>query len=106
MQRRDTGRRNMTESSFMHGWVVLLGSLAMIALVLTAFGIMLGTVKPADAVKHAGAFLGIVIVLMLIPGILVNAWSGMSLWQQIGLVSIGVGIVLWRRPRPRSRERQ
>ena len=64
----------MGESNFMQGWVALAGSLAMIALILTAFGLMLGIVKPADAVKHVGAILGIVIALMLVPGALVSAW--------------------------------
>jgi hypothetical protein len=93
----------MSKSNFMHDWVALLGSLAMIALILTALGLMVGTVKPADAVKHIGAILGIVIVLMLTPGILANAWSGMSLWQQIALVTIGIGLWQWRRPRRQPR---
>ena len=45
----------MSASNFMHGWAVLVGSLAMIALILTAFGIMLGMVKPADAVNVKAA---------------------------------------------------
>ena len=96
----------MSASNFMHGWVALTGSLATIALILTAFGIMLGIVKPADVLKHVGAILGIVIVLMLIPGVLVSAWSCMSLWQRIGLVAIGIGIWQWRRPRRQTRKRK
>jgi hypothetical protein len=93
----------MSGSNFMHGWVALLGPLAMIALILTALGLMIGIVKPADAVKHIGAILGIVIVLMLTPGILANAWSGMSMWQQIALATIGIGLWQWRRPRIKRR---
>ena len=33
----------MNGSNFMHAWVVLVGSLAMIALILTAFGLMLAS---------------------------------------------------------------
>jgi hypothetical protein len=96
----------MSASNFMHGWVALTGSLATIALILTAFGIMLGIVKPADVLKHVGAILGIVIVLMLIPGVLVSAWLGMSLWQRIGLAAIGIGIWQWQRPRLQTRKRK
>lgn len=65
----------MNGSNFMHWWINLVGSLATIALILTAFGIMLRIVKPDDVLKRIGAILGIVIVLMLMPGILVSAWS-------------------------------
>jgi hypothetical protein len=76
---------NMTESSFMQGWLSLIGSLAMIALILTAIGIMLGIRKPADAPRHIGAIVGIVIVLIFMRGVFVSAWSGLSLWQRIVL---------------------
>jgi hypothetical protein len=94
----------MSVSNFMHGWAVLLGSLATIVLTFTAFGIMLGMLKLADAARHTGAVIGIMIVLLLLPGVLANLWSGMSLWPQIGLVSIGIGILLWRRTKPRRDE--
>ena len=95
----------MSASNFMHGWVALTGSLATIALILMAFGLMLGIVKPADALKHVGAILGFVIVLMLIPGVLVSAWLGMSLWQRIGFAAIGIGIWQLQRPRRQSGKR-
>ena len=97
----------MSESNFMHGWVALTGSLATIALILTAFGLMLGIVKkPADTLKHVGAILGIVIVLMLIPAVLANLWPGIPLWQRIALAAIGLGIWQCRRPRLQTRKRK
>ncbi len=96
----------MTASSFMHGWMTFIGSLTSIALILTAFGLLLGIVKPADALKHVGAILGIVIVLMLIPAVLANIWSGMSLWQRIALVAIVIGVWQWQQPPPESRKRR
>jgi len=53
-----------------HMWAVLVESVALIAIIITGIGLMLCVVKPADALKHCGAVLGIVIVLMLIPGVL------------------------------------
>jgi hypothetical protein len=95
----------MTESNFMQGWLTLIGSLAIIALILTAFGLMLGVVKPADAPKRVGAILGVAILLIFIPSLLVSAWSGISLWQQIALVAIGIVVWQWLRPRPRMHKR-
>ena len=94
----------MSESSLMHGRMSLLGSLATIAIILTAFGIMLGIVKPSDAMTRVGTILGVVIVLMLAPGILAGVWSAMSLWQRIGLTMLGVGAWQWLRPRRQARK--
>jgi hypothetical protein len=95
----------MNGSNFMHWWINLVGSLATIALILTAFGIMLRIVKPDDVLKRIGAILGIVIVLMLMPGILASAWSALSLWQQIVLIAIGIGVVQLLRPRQQRPKR-
>jgi hypothetical protein len=92
----------MNGSSFMQGWTVFVGLLAIIALILTAFGLMLGVVKPADALRRVGLVLGVAMLLMVLPAVLVNLWSGISLWQRLGLTAIGIGI--WHsRPRQRSR---
>jgi hypothetical protein len=89
----------MNGSNFMQWWMALLGSIATIALILTAFGLMLSIVKPADALKRVGAILGIVIVLIFILSVVASVWSGMSLWQQIGLAAIAIAFLKWRRPR-------
>ena len=96
----------MNEANFMHGWARLVESLAMIGIIVTALSLMLGIEKPADALKHIGAILGIVIVLMLIPGVLANLWSGIPLWQRIGLAAIGFGVWLWGRPRRQTRSKR
>jgi len=96
----------MGESSLMHRWVSLLGSLGTIAIILTAIGLMLGIVKPADTMKHMAAILGIAVGLMVIPGILGSTWSVLSLWQQIALVAIGIGVFQWLRPRRQTRNRR
>jgi hypothetical protein len=77
----------------------LVGSFAIIALILTAFGIMLGIVKPADLPKRIGGIVDIVIVLMLIPVILVCIWSSLSLLQRLALATLGLGLWQWRRSR-------
>jgi hypothetical protein len=92
----------MSESSFIHSWVTLFGSLAIIAIILAALGFMLGIVKLADAPRNIGAILGIMISLMLFPGVLLCAWFGMSLWQQLTLIAIAIGVLYWLRPRGRT----
>ena len=95
----------MNGSNFMQGWVALAGSVATIALILTAFGLMLGIVKPADALRRVAAILGIVMLLMVLPALLINLWSGMSVWQRLGLAAIAFGIWLLKWPRGESRKR-
>lgn len=96
-------RGTMNGSNFIEGWVAVAGSVAMIALILTAFGLMLGIVKPADALRRVGGILGVVMLLLAFPAVVVNVWSSMSLWQQIGLVAIGTVVWQWMRPRRRTR---
>ncbi len=95
----------MNGSNLMQGWVALTGSVAMIALILTSFGLMLGIVKPSDALRRVAAILGVVILLLVLPGVLVSTWSSMSLWQRLGLAVFAIGFFLLLRPRrqPRSR---
>lgn len=96
----------MNGSNFMQGWVALTGSVAMIALILTAFGLMLGIVKPADALRRVAAILGVIMLLLVLPSVLVSIWSSMSLWQRLGLAAIAIAYWQWRRPRGESRKRR
>ncbi|MGC9224920.1 MAG: hypothetical protein ACP5E2_13415 [Terracidiphilus sp.] len=95
----------MCGSNFMHEWVALTGSVTMIALILTAFGLMLGIMKPADALRRVGAIMGIVMLLLVLPAVLVNVWSDMSLWQRLGLAALGIGLWQWRQTRKEFRKR-
>ncbi len=62
----------MGEWNFLQWRVGPAGSVAIIALTLMALGLMLGIVKIADVFKYLGASLGIMIVLMLLLGAIVN----------------------------------
>ena len=95
----------MNGPNFMQGWVALSGSVAMIALILTAFGLMLGIVKPADAFRRVASILGVVMLLLVLPAVIVSIWSGISLWQRLALAAIAMGIWLLKRPRRESRKR-
>jgi hypothetical protein len=95
----------MNESIFMHGWATILGFLVTIAIVVTALGLLLGLLKPADALKRIGSLLGIGLLLMLVPGEIANLLLNMSLWQKIALALVGL-IILWARRRRRQDPRK
>ncbi len=95
----------MTEAPLMHLWIVFTASLAMFALIITAFGLMLGVVKPVDAVRHLGSILASVIFLILAAVALSNLWADISAWQWLGLAAIGTGILFMRRRRTQSGKR-
>lgn len=89
-----------------HGWSEIVGSLAIIAIIITALGTILGLVKPANALKYCGAIAGISIVLVLLVSVLVGLWSSMSLWQK-AIVALFVFAVWWlRRERRQPRKRK
>ena len=96
----------MTASTITQFWFELLGLLAMFAVVLTALGLMIGLVDPADIPRKLGTLLAILIALMILPGILMNAWARMSTWQQIALAAIGVVIVLVLVPTHKTRRKR
>jgi asparagine N-glycosylation enzyme membrane subunit Stt3 len=88
--------------NFMQGWLTLVGSFAIIALVLTAFGLMLGILKLADAFKRIGVIVGTVIALLILPQIVIGEWMALTIWHQIGIVVLVVSAFLlfgWLRSR-------
>jgi len=94
----------MSGSIFVHGWATIIGSLATIAIIVIALGLLLGVLKLAEALKRIGALLGIVILLTLIPGAFATLWFAMSVWQRIALAVMGITILWWRRPRGQTRK--
>lgn len=95
----------MYEANFIHGCMSILGSLAMVAIIVTALGTIVGLVKPADAVKYCIAIAGIVIVLILLVSVLVGLWASISLWQK-AIVVVIVIILWWLRRARRERRRK
>jgi hypothetical protein len=100
------GEGVMDATNVVHGWSQIVGSLAVIAIIMTALGTMLGLVKPADALKYCGAIAGIAIVLVLLVSVLVGLWSSMSLWQKAIVALIGFAVWWLRRERRQPRKRK
>jgi hypothetical protein len=93
----------VTELSLLNGRISLIGALTTIALIVMAVAVMLGIIKRGDSLKHLGALLCVMILLTVLPGILIHSWAALTIWQQIGLLAIGVGIYFWRLSSRRSR---
>ena len=94
----------MCEADFVHECMSILGLLATIAIIMTALGTILGLVKPANALKYCGVFVGLTIVTVLFVSVLVGLWSSMSLWRRIILTAIGFSV--WRLRKERRQPRR
>ncbi len=95
----------MIAGSVLNAVTSIVGMFAAIAIILTALGLILGTLKPADALKRIGTILGTVIALIVLTNILVNTWSHISAWQQLSLIAIGLMLLLRLGPRKERRHR-
>lgn len=95
----------MLEASFLNGIAKLVGSVAVITIIVTAFGLMLGFLKPADAFKRIGVIVGTVIALLELSQIVVYAWSAISWWQRLALVAVGGVVICALAPRRQKRHR-
>jgi hypothetical protein len=84
----------MNGSNLMQGWLTLVGLLAITALVLTAFGIMIGVVKPADAFRRISVIMGTVIALLILPQIVIGEWMALTIGHKIGIVVLVIGAFL------------
>jgi hypothetical protein len=82
----------MIETDLMRGWAGIVDSVAFFAITILAMGLIVSAVKPPDVVRHLGAILCSVILLLMLPAIMASAWSSMSDWQHLGIVILGIMI--------------
>jgi hypothetical protein len=94
----------MNLQNAVQGCESIVGSFAVMAIIVTALATMIGLIKPADTLKHCGAIVGIAIVLVLFVSVFVGLWSSMSLWQKAVIAAMGFGI--WRMRGERNRPRK
>lgn len=66
---------------------------AVIAIVVIAIGLMIGVIDARRAVGRIGAVLGAVVLLLVLPSILLGLWRSLSLWQQLGIITL-LGLVV------------
>lgn len=86
----------MIETNLMRGWAGVVESAALFALAILGICLIVSAVKPADAVKHLAAIICCTILLLILPAIMMAAWSSMTSWQHFGIVILGtlVGLSL------------
>jgi hypothetical protein len=94
----------MIETNLMRGWVGIVESIALFAITVLAVGLILGAVKISDVMKHLGAILGVLILLLMLPAIIASVWSSMFDWEHLGIVIIliGLSIAALRKERKRA----
>ena len=80
----------MMETNLMRGWAGIVESVALFAMTILAIRLILGNVKPSDVLKNLGAIILTMILLLVLPGIMVDAWFSMSYWQIFGLLFLGI----------------
>lgn len=83
----------MIEGRFLSAWDGLLGSAALLAIVILAFRVMVRTVELRNIPRDLGVIVGIVILLIMLPPIIVSLWNVMSFGQHVGTVAIGTVMV-------------
>lgn len=72
----------MIETRIFSVWDGLVGSAALIAIIILALRVMVSAV-------------GVVILLIMLPAIIVALWNSMTLGQHLGIIAICVAIILF-----------
>jgi Ca2+/Na+ antiporter len=98
------GSGAMTESSIVCQAESLIGSCALVALILVGLGTLIGLVKPSDTAKHCGVIVGVTILLVLLVSVFVGLWATMTLWQRFVLAAMV--FAAWRMQRQRHAPRR
>jgi hypothetical protein len=83
-------------------WDAIVECGAILGLILTALGIMVRLIELGEGLKRIGIILGSAILLVMLPAIIVNIWSGLPVWQKLGtmaLLGLAVALTLSRRKR-------
>jgi hypothetical protein len=65
---------------------------AVIAIVAIAIGLMIGMTDARRAWGSIGAVLGTLVLLVALPPIIVGIWHSLLLWQQSGIIVLGVTV--------------
>ena len=85
----------MIEAGLLSVWNSLVGSAALIAIIILALCVMAGAVKREDVLRRLGVIVSIVILLIILPAIIVGLWNAMSFGQHLGIMVICAAIMLF-----------
>ncbi len=84
----------MIESRLFSAWDGLVGSVALIAIIVLALSVMVRFVKLGDVLRHLGVILVGAILLVMLPAIIASLWTSMTLTQHLGIIFLGVMMLL------------
>jgi hypothetical protein len=82
------------ETRLLSLWDGLVGSVALMAIIVLALCVMVSVVKRGDVPRHLGVIVGIVILLIMLPAIILGLWNAMSFGQHLGIAVICAAIML------------
>lgn len=88
-------------NSILSLWNAITVSTALIILVGSAIGIMIGVIEPARAARRVITVLACIVLLLMLPPILVGLWRSLSFGQQLAIVMF-VGLIAYLALRGRS----
>ena len=83
----------MIETRIFSFWDGLVGSAALIAIIILALCVIVSAIKVAEVPRHLGVIVGIIILLIMLPAIFVSLWNSMTLGQHLGIVTLGITIL-------------
>jgi len=81
-----------------------MGAVAAGALIVIGIGLMIRTLKPAEALKYGAGFVGIAVVLAELMKVLINFWCSMSFCQHVLLLAAAVAFWVWQQNSQQSQK--
>ena len=75
-------------------WDALVGSAAIIAIILLAFSVMVNAEKGKEALRRGCALIGVAILLVMLPAIIASLWNAMSFGQHLGIATSLIALFL------------
>jgi putative exporter of polyketide antibiotics len=84
----------MIEVRLLSVWDDLMASVALVAIIVLAFCVMVNVAKEGNVLRRFGVIMGAMILLVMLPAIITGLWSAMSFGQRLGITALGVEIVI------------
>jgi len=84
----------MIEARLISLWRGLVGSAALLAIIILGLCVMVSAVKFGDVPRRLGVIVSVVILLIMLPAIIVGLWNAMSFGQHLGIIVICAAIML------------
>ncbi len=84
----------MNGTGFVFGWIKIIESVALVAIVLLALGVMVRLIELRYVLRHLGAIFALAIFFILLPVIISALWASMTVCQHAGTLLLAAIIAL------------